>query len=49
MRTQYTNIYNKDGTLLTDKQQILDKWAEHFQTVLSCSSSVSQEALDDDE
>lgn len=42
-----TPIHSKDGTLLTDKQQILHRWAEHFQTVLNCPSSVSQGALDD--
>jgi len=40
-------MYSSDGTLLTDKQQILDRWAEHFQSVLNCQSSVSQQALDD--
>jgi len=45
--TGSTPIYSNDGTLLTDKQQILSRWAEHFQTVLNCPSSESQEALDD--
>ena len=45
--TGSTPIFSSDGTLLTDKQQILNRWAEHFQSVLNCPSSVSQEALDD--
>jgi exonuclease III len=43
-----TPIYNNDESLLlTDKSQILERWAEHFDKVLNCQSSVSSEALDD--
>ncbi|KAI8740139.1 hypothetical protein BgiBS90_035171 [Biomphalaria glabrata] len=35
-----------DGNkLLTDKEDILVRWAEHFSTVLNCPSSISAEAI----
>ncbi|VDM02583.1 unnamed protein product [Schistocephalus solidus] len=31
-------------TLLTEKSQILKRWAEHFRSVLNCSSAISDAA-----
>ncbi|VDL86903.1 unnamed protein product [Schistocephalus solidus] len=33
-------------TLLTEKSQILKHWAEHFSSVLNCSSAISDVAID---
>ncbi|VDL88780.1 unnamed protein product [Schistocephalus solidus] len=33
-------------TLLTKKSQILERWAEHFRSVLNCSSAISDAAID---
>ncbi|KAI8797699.1 hypothetical protein BgiBS90_000002, partial [Biomphalaria glabrata] len=39
-------IFSADGNkLLTDKEDILVRWAEHFCTVLNCPSSISAEAI----
>ena len=36
-----------DGnTLLTDKEAILKRWAEHFNSVLNRPSSISEDAID---
>ncbi|VDM05379.1 unnamed protein product [Schistocephalus solidus] len=33
-------------TLLTEKWQIMKRWAEHFRSVLTCSSAISDAAID---
>ncbi|VDM06138.1 unnamed protein product [Schistocephalus solidus] len=33
-------------TLLTEKLQILKRWAEHFRSVLNCSSAISDAVID---
>ncbi|VDL97437.1 unnamed protein product [Schistocephalus solidus] len=39
-------LLSSDGTtLLTDKFQILKHWAEHFRSVLYCSSAISDAAI----
>ena len=41
-----TPILNADGTsLLTDKEAILKRWAEHFDSVLNRPSSINDEAI----
>ena len=41
-----THLLSADGTnLLTDKEAILKRWAEHFDGVLNWPSSVNDEAL----
>ena len=41
-----TPLLSADGsTLLTDKDAILKRWAEHFNSVLSCQSSVNDNAI----
>lgn len=38
---------NADGTkLLTDRKQILERWAEHFSSVLNRPSSINNDAID---
>uniref|UniRef100_A0A183TGT9 RGS domain-containing protein n=1 Tax=Schistocephalus solidus TaxID=70667 RepID=A0A183TGT9_SCHSO len=40
-------LLSSDGTtLLTEKSQILKRWAEHFRSVLTCSSVNSDAAID---
>ncbi|VDM01512.1 unnamed protein product [Schistocephalus solidus] len=40
-------LLNSDGTtLLTEKSQILKRWAEHFRSVLNCLSAISDAAID---
>ena len=40
-----TTLLRADGsTLLTDKDAILEGWAEHFNSVLNRPSSVSEQA-----
>ncbi|VDL97984.1 unnamed protein product [Schistocephalus solidus] len=40
-------LLSSDGTtLLTEKSQILKCWAEHFRSVLNCSSAISDAATD---
>ena len=39
-------LLSSDGkTLLTDRSQILDRWAEHFDSVLNWPSSVNEPAI----
>ena len=41
-----TPLLNADGTsLLTDKEAILKRWAEHFDGVLNRPSSINDEAI----
>ncbi|VDM02125.1 unnamed protein product [Schistocephalus solidus] len=40
-------LLSSDGTtLLTEKSQILERWAEHFRSVHYCSSAISDAAID---
>ncbi|VDM02542.1 unnamed protein product [Schistocephalus solidus] len=40
-------LLRSDGkTLLTEKSQILKRWAEHFRSVLNCSPAISEAAID---
>ncbi|VDL98252.1 unnamed protein product [Schistocephalus solidus] len=40
-------LLSSDGTtLLTEQSQILERWAEHFRSVLTCSSAISDTAID---
>ncbi|VDM02255.1 unnamed protein product [Schistocephalus solidus] len=40
-------LLSSDGTtLLTEKSQILKRWAKHFRNVLNCSSAISVAAID---
>ncbi|VDL96262.1 unnamed protein product [Schistocephalus solidus] len=40
-------LLSSDGTtLLTERSQILKRWAEHFRSVLNCSSAISDAAID---
>ena len=42
-----TTLLSADGnTLLTDKEAILERWAEHFYSVLNRPSSINQDAID---
>ena len=42
-----TTLLSADGnTLLTDKEAILERWAEHFNSVLNRPSSINEEAID---
>ena len=42
-----TPLLSADGTsLLTDKEVILKRWAEHFDSVLNRPSSINDEAID---
>ena len=42
-----TTLLSADGnTLLTDKEAILERWAEHFNSVLNRPSSINQDAID---
>ena len=42
-----TTLLSADGsTLLTDKEAILKRWAEHFSSVLNRSSSINEDAID---
>ncbi|VDL85995.1 unnamed protein product [Schistocephalus solidus] len=39
-------LLSSDGTtLLTEKSKILKRWAEHFRSVLNCSSAISDAAI----
>nr|KAI8740239.1 LINE-1 retrotransposable element ORF2 protein [Biomphalaria glabrata] len=39
-------IFSADGNkLLTDKEDILVRWAKHFSTILNCPSSISAETI----
>ena len=40
-------ILSADGsTLFTEKEEILDRWSEHFQNVLNRPSNINEEAID---
>ena len=40
-------LLSADGsTLITEKEKILERWAEHFNSVLNCPSSISNEAIE---
>jgi hypothetical protein len=40
-------LLSEDGsTLITDKEKILERWAEHFNNVLNRPSSINDEAID---
>ncbi|VDL89786.1 unnamed protein product [Schistocephalus solidus] len=40
-------LLSSDGTtLLTERLQILKRWAEHFKSILNCSSAISDAAID---
>ena len=40
-------LLSADGaTLITDKEKILDRWAEHFESVLNRPSSINNEAIE---
>ena len=40
-------LLSADGsTLITDKEEILDRWAEHFNSVLNRPSTINDEAID---
>lgn len=41
-----TPIRNSEGTLLTDKKDILNQWTLHFSSLLNRTSNVTKEALD---
>ena len=42
-----TTLLSIDGsTLLTDKEAILNRWAEHFKSVLNRLSSTNEDAID---
>ena len=44
--TSSSPILNKDGTtLITDKEDILKRWAEHFDSVLNHPSAINDEAI----
>ena len=39
-------MLNADGaTLITDRKEIVERWAEHFSDVLNCPSSINDEAI----
>ena len=42
-----TTLFTADeSTLLTDKEAILERWAEHFNSVLNRPSSINKDAID---
>ena len=42
-----TPLLNADGsTLITDKEEILKRWAEHFNNVLNRQSEINNDAID---
>ena len=46
-RSGATTLLSADGnTLLTDKEAILERWAEHFNSVLNRPSSINEDAID---
>ena len=46
-RSGATTLLSADGsTLLTDKDAILERWAEHFNNVLNRPSSISEDTID---
>ena len=45
--TGASTLLSADGsTLLTDKEAILKRWTEHFNTVLNRQSSINKDAID---
>ena len=43
--SETTPLFSADGTsLLTDKEAILERWAEHFDSVLNRHSSINDDA-----
>jgi len=40
-----TSVKSTDGTLLTDRSKILERWADHFQSVLNQDSSFDTQVL----
>ena len=47
LRINVYDVIMADGnTLLTDKEAILERWAEHFNSVLNRPSSINQDAID---
>ncbi|VDL85980.1 unnamed protein product [Schistocephalus solidus] len=42
----FTKFCSRGTTLLTEKLQILKRWAEHFRSVLTCSSAITDGAID---
>ena len=42
-----TAIRVSDGTLLTEKAHILERWPEHFSQLLKTTSSVEDQAIQD--
>ena len=46
-RSGTSPLHSADGrTLLTDKESILARWAEHFDSVLNRPSSINDEAIE---
>ena len=41
-----TSLIVDGSTLLTDKEAILKRWAEHFNCVLNRPSSINEDAID---
>ena len=42
-----TTLLSADGIILfTDKEAILERWAEHFNSVLNRPSSINEDAID---
>ena len=45
-RSGSSPLLSADGTrLLSEKKQILERWAEHFNSVLNCPSTINDEAI----
>ena len=41
-----TLLSAEENTLLTDKETILERWTEHFNSVLNRPSSINEDAID---
>ena len=40
-------LLSADGsTLITDKEKVLERWAEHFDSILNRSSTINDDAID---
>ena len=40
-------LLSADGsTLITDKEKILERWAEHFDSIVNCPPTINDEAID---
>ena len=46
MSSGVTTFIADGSTLLTDKEAILKRWAEHFNSVLNRHSSINEDAID---